>query len=493
MRKILIPQQEIKSRHPKGMTSYTDGDYAKFAGKLLAQIEAFGVADMTSQEMRDIAINLTMYFEDVLADAGIWHCFTDKMHEMYGKYLPFYDIDESEYFQDEPNLEDVKFVIWHTLVNHRASEGKITNPETPVITDLAPVLYLYMQNQFEVMPVNEDLKEYLEKADFMDDFYLQRDLLKWLCYDCYLTYIPDCQDYIQEVAEKYTEMLGGNKNSAFYLTESLIPYQEKIGPLALLPTEWLALLLRTNGCEDKAVWVEEEKSIDFNACRLVDAKVGKGITFESAEGEQFFVSSYNLNHPGANCYECNVVLGSFVRYREEWYANGDSSWLPNGLEAFEQVKQELAAKKIDNGDKYDELLKESGGNPFFYFGDVQSLKSFLTKEFGLPKNMVTEMNVPVSGEFCLGLIGKNKAFALILKAPKCLKDDRNPYYDKREATKCALQVALQMPAPLLNYAMEHGMLPDAALNSVYGVERGKEIFRKDYDFLVRAVMKGNMA
>ena len=489
MRKILIPQQEIKNRHPKGMTSYTDGDYAKFASKLMAQIEAFGVVDMTSKEQRDIAINLTMYFEDVLADAGIWRGFTDKMHEMYGKYLPFYDIDESEYFQDEPNLEDVRFIIWHTLLNNRSSEGRVANPETPALMDLAPVLYLYMQNQFEEMPVNEELKEYFEDAAFLDDFYLQRDVLKWLCYGCYLTYIPNCEDYIRGVAEEYVEMLGGQMNSAFYLSESLIPFQDKIGPLAMPSTEWLAMILRANDNEEKAAWVEEEKCLDFNACRLVDAQVGKGMTFESAEGEQFFVSSYNLNNPGANCYECDVVLGSYVRYRDEWYANADSSWIPDGTEAFEQVKRELEAKKVNNGSKYDKLLKKSGGNPFFYFGDIQSLKTFLVKEFDMPKDMAAGMNLPGKEKVALGLMGKDKAFALILKAPICLKDERNPYYDKKEAKKYALQVAMQMPEPLLKFAMEHDMLPDAALNSIHGEERGKELFRNDYDFLVRSVMR----
>lgn len=107
----------------------------------------------------------------------------------------------------------------------------------------------------------------------------------------------------------------------------------------------------------------------------------------------------------------------------------------------------------------------------------------------MPKDMAAGMNMPGKEEIALGLMGKDKAFALILKAPKCLKDERNPYYDQKEARKYALQVAMQMPAPLLKYAMEHDMLPDAALNSVHGEERGKELFRNDYDFLVRSVMR----
>lgn len=73
------------------------------------------LGDMDDGLVKAVALNLTLYFEDVLADAGIWRSFTDRMHELYGKYLPFYQIDEAEYLRDEPNLPDVMFIIWNTL------------------------------------------------------------------------------------------------------------------------------------------------------------------------------------------------------------------------------------------------------------------------------------------------------------------------------------------------------------------------------------------
>ena len=45
-----------------------------------------------------------------------------------------------------------------------------------------------------------------------------------------------------------------------------------------------------------------------------------------------------------------------------------------------------------------------------------------------------------------------------------------------------------MPRELLEYAMEHDMLPDAALNSIRGEERGRELVRENYDFLARSLM-----
>ncbi len=492
MRKIIIPQKEIKNRHPKGLTSYTDGDYAKFASKLLAMIEAFGVADMTSQEKKDIAINLTMYFEDVLADAGIWRGFTNQMQDMYGKFLPFYSIDEQDYYQDEPNLEDVKFVIWNTLVNSRVPQGRVTNPETPVITDLSPVLYHFMQEQFEQMPVNDDLKTYFEKAEFMDDFYQQRDLLKWIAYDCYLTAIPDSDEAVMELAQEYSKVMQGNLASAMYLAESVIPFSRKVGPLAVYPIYWLAMILLANGDEEKMHWAEEEEFLTSDIYRIVKADRNKGMTLESNKGEKFFVSDDGLANPEASCYDCKCVVGSFVKYRGEWFVNADSVWMPGGVELFEMTKKEVAEKNVTVGPLYDKLMKKSGGSPFFYFANYSELTDFLVKEMGMPKKFAKEAKFPDVDNtgFVLGVLGRDKPFGVFAGgAEVCLKEDRNPYYDAKKAKSKAFHVAMKLPAPLLKYAMEHDMLPDAQLNSVFGEERGKELVRNDYDFLARALMK----
>lgn len=51
------------------------------------------------------------------------------------------------------------------------------------------------------------------------------------------------------------------------------------------------------------------------------------------------------------------------------------------------------------------------------------------------------------------------------------------------------QLAMHMPAPLLKYAMDHDMLPDASVMSIRGEEHGRKIFQENYDFLVRAIMR----
>lgn len=184
-----------------------------------------------------------------------------------------------------------------------------------------------------------------------------------------------------------------------------------------------------------------------------------------------------------------MVVGSFVRYRDAWYPNGDSTWSPTGLDHFEKLKKEAEQHDTSGTPKYDQLLEQSGGIPFFYFATRQELVTFLTRDLGLPGDSEVAQSLPAETDFALGLSGKDKTFAIMIKAATCLYDKRNPRYDKAKAKTLALNVAMHMPASLLKYAMDHNMLPDAAVASIYGEERGKVLFHDNYDFLARAIMR----
>ncbi len=490
MIKNFIPQQEIKRHHPKGMASHTDGEYTQLASDLLQRIDACQVKDLTAQERRNIAVNLALYYEDILADAGIWRGFTDKMRALYGKPLPFYDINGDDYLPDEPHREDVQFIIWLTITNLHSDSGKMPNPETPAIVGLANALYPYMDNLFEELPVNDDLADFFAQAKFMDDFYLQRDVLKWLCYDCYLTALTNTKDVLLEEAKEYMELYDYNPSSCLYLAESLIPYEKKTGPLALLPQQWLGLILRANGHKKMAEWAESQLADDFNLHRLVSEETGKSVTLEDTQGQTITVYANDFSDMSKGAEGSKVVLGTFVRYRDKWYPNADSTWSSEGLDIFESLKKEEEGRKDGNiGPKYDQLLEQSGGNPFFYFANRQELVAFLTERLGAPADSVADLEIPTGKDFALGLMGSGKPFAIMLKGATCLCDKRNPFYDKAKAKGLAAQVAMYMPAPLLKYAMDHDMLPDASVMSIRGEEHGRKIFQENYDFLVRAIMR----
>ncbi len=490
MRKHFIPQLEIKNRHPRGMASYTDGDYSNFAVLLMEEIKKARIQDLTSNEQTEIALNLTMYYEDVMADAGIWRGFTDKVHELYGRYLPFYDLDPEKYVRDEPNLEDLQFIIWNTLLLIRFPQGRITNPETPAITLIAEAAYRLMDKWFEEIPVNEELKAFFEEAKFMDSFYDQRDVLKWITYDCYLTHDPDYADEIKDLACDYTLFLNGNRELAHYAAECVFLYTQKTGPLALYAPEWLGIILRANGRKKEALDVERQKLKPFDIFKIEKAEAGKGIEFEDTNGEKFYVTDEGLRNPSPGNYNSKTAIGTFVKYRDAWRLNATVSWSSGGVELFEFTKARVEQEKRQLDFDYDKLMAISGGSPFFYFENCQEMADFLVKEGGISREKLQELDVPDKKRILLVVASKNDlAFQYDKNAECCLKDARNPYYDENIAKEESLSVVLNMPGSALKYAMDHDMLPYASLRSIYGAERGKALVRENYDFFARATMR----
>lgn len=487
IRKFFISQQKITGHHPKGLRSSTDNDYARFASMLRGRVDDFEEIGLRLEDMEAITLNLTLYLEDVISEAGIWRGFVEKMHQMYGKYLPFYDLDD-DYLLDEPNLQDVTFIIWYTLLRHRGDHRGITNPETPGVMDMARALYPVLMEYFEKLPVNDDLREFFENAAFAEDFYTVREVMNWFYFDCYLTYSNDVHDWIEENMREISTLTGGDAHVAYYIAECAVPFSCKTGPLALKGGDWLGVVLRANGQEEKAKWTENVDYKSFELHLVKNYTQGDGGLIQSLDGEEFCVKEKNfMDFPES---DANVCVASFVKYKEDWYLNGDSfsgnyqdsmlkkiqkEW--NRLHSFEPNEKEIS-----------KLLKKSGGNPFFYFVDADELMFFLKRNFKHPELLLANFDDPDARELILCVVDNGKDVFILNCGASSFCDAHNFLYDKKEAKENGFEDALHLPASMLKYAMEHDMLPDVGLNSVYGEERGKQLFRENYDFIYRCVM-----
>ena len=66
-------------------------------------MEKLNIEEFKGDNLRELAIVLTMYYEDMISDLGIWNALTDSFQELYGRQLPFYDVDMQNYYRNEPN------------------------------------------------------------------------------------------------------------------------------------------------------------------------------------------------------------------------------------------------------------------------------------------------------------------------------------------------------------------------------------------------------
>lgn len=86
-----ITLRDIRKGHPFEVSSPTDADYVRIAKAVFDMLRyVFFCAERSDEELKRMAIKLTLYFEDMVSEIGLWHSFVQKHQQLYGKALPFY-------------------------------------------------------------------------------------------------------------------------------------------------------------------------------------------------------------------------------------------------------------------------------------------------------------------------------------------------------------------------------------------------------------------
>ena len=105
----MITIKDMRKGHPFGVSSTTDADYVRIANTVFDMLRYVSIsAQRTDEEMKRMAVKLTLYFEDIVSEIGLWRSFVHLHQSLYCKPLPFYYTDMG-YTEDEPNIYDLSF------------------------------------------------------------------------------------------------------------------------------------------------------------------------------------------------------------------------------------------------------------------------------------------------------------------------------------------------------------------------------------------------
>ncbi|MBO1363763.1 DUF3843 family protein [Prevotella sp. A2931] len=484
---------DIKRRHPKRLDSNTDFVYARFGNQVLAILDQ-QLPNNSIEERIDIAITITLYMEDIIAESGLWHGFVMKHNELYGKPLPFYSIDEDGYFMNEPNVEDIQFLIWNSL---SLNEGELIHPINPFILHTAQVLFNFCLDHFETLPVNEALHDYFHRCDFMNDFITMRFTLEWLLFSCYLTFTPQISTPYQDLQEQLYENLykeAADIDQARYMTNSLSVFLFKIGPLALYPYEWLESILKANGQNRYARRLSDMVFENIDFYKVIEEQ-DEGILFKSSDGKERFAEYTALNLKRGMIGKTNDIIMSLVFYQDRWELNGVMSTVPNDNNSLETESSEETGKTSDIGiPNYKKLMKLSSNSPLFYFRDEKEYREFLLKDMGL-KNVDSHVGLfQGDGKNIVVFIpSPTKGFDTCSNAAQCICDKRNPYYvattDQAEQWNLFIHLSTH---EMLQYLFKHDMLPHLRFPCPKGLEAdAHKIVTENWEFLERTFKRIN--
>lgn len=190
-----------------------------------------------------VVLAVTGYYQDVIADAGLWRSFVMMHERFYGTPLPFYKRAD-DYVDYELNVDDLRFVIWYTIEGQRY-ENFTLSPLDPAIEWLAHLFYKVLDQNYETAPnpVEYNLAVGVDPDDVADANAIY-DLSHWLFYDSYLmkpaAKIALARHLIE--ARDIIESKPRDLDGKIHDLEDRTMLNNPTGPLSLSVGEWIAMI-----------------------------------------------------------------------------------------------------------------------------------------------------------------------------------------------------------------------------------------------------------
>ena len=217
----------------------TDRAYFNLACRLIYEArEKNVVPDMHDSLLERAALCVIGYYQDVIADAGLWHGFSDECRRLYGFPVPFFTKDvDVDYIDYELNHQDVCFLVWYSIAMY--SDDRCIYPFDKRLMDLAGLWYDILIEVYGEIPNPEDYHLAHELDVYAEE---DREMLlrlgNWLFLHSWLLR--------PAFALTSSEIIGGMASEGKSNEEIAEALQDAVrnvptGPLALYLGEWVHL------------------------------------------------------------------------------------------------------------------------------------------------------------------------------------------------------------------------------------------------------------
>ena len=476
--------------HPYKQTNSVDQYYVGIANEIHKRLYSSTIADAFEEEenIRYTSLCLAAWFEDVISQTGIWQAFTAECRKRYGAYLPFYPI-KGDYFPDEINLEDIRFLLWHHI-QYLCRGISAINPENPGIEQTAQEIYGLLAEEYETAPENERMQEFLyHSAMGEEDFFRYREILDWFHYQCYFNIenVAQCRDEAERLLddEKITPEMA---ETLIYATRTSLTFKGRRNLLSLTSPEWLALIGKAH--PEHQLWGKVKAR--ENSCYLLEKEDDEFLYVKdlcSEDEGEFKITKKSLNLSAIRSREVgkSTLICELIYFGNAWWQCG--MLLENKYDQkMAEYVDDLTKQKEKTNEKaaFHDFIKASGGKSFVFCQSQEEISDFLLNK--MDYNLKEGLDIPRINTENGAMLMANPHTGLHIqfKLCECIKSPDNPNYNKEEAEKNAIMFIVNpdiIPYQLSCILQDEGMLPDAYLNSLQRKEYGQEFIRKNAHFL----------
>ena len=193
---------------------------------------------------RDVVLAVTGYYQDIVADGGIWRSFSRLHSNRHGSPVPHYGVSE-DYVEYELNCDDVRYVIWWTITGDAGRD--VLDPHDAELEALAFAFHHLLDEEYEQAPVPRQFCIAGEvELDNEEDARRVYDYAYWLFWRSFLLRpsslavmeraMPQAHAIIERAGERDARPLLQELNEHLMTTQPA-------GPIPLTIAQWLRLII----------------------------------------------------------------------------------------------------------------------------------------------------------------------------------------------------------------------------------------------------------
>ena len=509
---------------PYDNQTYTDSYYLKLCNEVKRSIitnkqSLVLKTYLNSDEIDILACFLTSYLEDLISETNIWNSFIRIHKRLYGKQLPFYEIDE--YYEQEINLPDVCFLTWYFI--NTIQQDKFIAPFNDFIIEISKKVMDVFENVWEYAPENELLKTFYSIDETEVDFYIARNLIGNVLFKTYLFY-PDILLDLWESEFEIIENSKYNEHLLNFLNENRDHRLHNVFTrlLGLKGQEWVADILGES----------HNLSKDF---RNISKKIGGYFFYKGhdegnvfiehiASGKKFNLTKKSFDHVETLKEVDTILFMGIVKWRNEWWFSGgyfQTEFDPDlVLNEKNSMESRSAVSFLDNQYKdLDDILggqlkvfKKFNNNQQIAFMDSDKIESFLkdyidyfnnslklsqkekeeakqrAREDGFFGNENETSDFSEVSESGLVFFNPKSGAEIALGVNSAFPEKNNPFYNKNESEEHIMRLfsAEELSKELAIYCVNNFKKDLTFFKSAEG-----NLYLDNLDFLLRFWKRGN--
>jgi hypothetical protein len=422
------------------------------------------------------------YVCDFVNETHIWQSVRVLYNSMFGKcehdFLPFFDTTHDDYYTDDINIEDLKFVCWYTLCRFGQENGKIYSPLTDFIDACAALAYDVIITHIEYVPENQSMQTRIKATFVKGDMYQVRAIAFWLVALNPLTAMPGEEDYYDRVRDV---VFSGhhdkiNESMAAHQAQSHMAWTTRIAPLGCLPQKLLAEMARQYGNSKLA---NDLDNLEFRSLALY--------TVERQDKKYFYVKSESNESMMIDKLSMMSTKGmsNAVTLATELTKVGDV-WMVNGIissfdEKIEPQSQPVSTMTPQLKETLASVLKKNRGQKVFFCRNFQEISQIV----GI--NVSSDVETHQKASNFLLMLSDSEPPQIAENKCHLFRSTKNPFYNAkcdrdRVGAESFDLITRGIPLDVMEYIIEQKLLPYARIYAHQGKRVGTAIVQDNMKF-----------